>query len=175
MKGEDPVGLGSPVSVFPFTISFISNSVFPFTISFISNFVFPFTISYISNHSFRGVAVPLQSALPHSFTYRGDGRGESLIFTFRKCIECWKLLCQKYHLIKYIKLEGTALYGCLLLAPAEGWWPSATWRALQALWIAVWIAVLAETTSVWIAVLAETTSVILHTHCNPVAQSFSRI
>ena len=28
-----------------------------------------------------------------------------------------------------------APYGCLLLAPAEGWWPSATWRALRALWI----------------------------------------
>ena len=28
-------------------------------------------------------------------------------------------------------------YGCLLLAPAEDWWPLATWRALQALWIAV--------------------------------------
>ena len=36
-----------------------------------------------------------------------------------------------------IKLEGTAPYGRLLLAPAEGWWPSATWRALWALWIAV--------------------------------------
>ena len=32
-----------------------------------------------------------------------------------------------------IKLEGTAAYGCLLLAPAEGWWPSASWRALRAL------------------------------------------
>ena len=31
------------------------------------------------------------------------------------------------------KLEGTAPYGCLLLAPAEGWWPSATWWALWAL------------------------------------------
>ena len=29
-----------------------------------------------------------------------------------------------------------APYGRLLLAPAEGWWPLATWRALQALWIA---------------------------------------
>ena len=28
-------------------------------------------------------------------------------------------------------------YGRLLLAPVEGWWPSATWRALRALWIAV--------------------------------------
>ena len=28
-------------------------------------------------------------------------------------------------------------YGRLLLAPAEGWWHSATWRALRALWIAV--------------------------------------
>ena len=52
-----------------------------------------------------------------------------------------------------------ALYGRLLLPPAKGWWPSAKWRALLALWIPVWIAVLAETTSVWIAVLAETTSV----------------
>ena len=34
-------------------------------------------------------------------------------------------------------LEGTAPYGHLLLAPAEGWWPSATWRALWALWIAL--------------------------------------
>ena len=34
---------------------------------------------------------------------------------------------------KYYKLEGTAAYGCLLLAPGEGWWPSATWRALRAL------------------------------------------
>ena len=32
-----------------------------------------------------------------------------------------------------VPLEGTAAYGHLLLAPAEGWWPSATWRALQAL------------------------------------------
>ena len=31
----------------------------------------------------------------------------------------------------------TRRYGALLLAPMEGWWPSATWRALQALWIAV--------------------------------------
>ena len=31
------------------------------------------------------------------------------------------------------KLEGTAAYGRLLLAPAEGWWPTATWRALRAL------------------------------------------
>ena len=30
-----------------------------------------------------------------------------------------------------------APYRCLLLAPAEGWWPLATWRALWALWIAV--------------------------------------
>ena len=30
-------------------------------------------------------------------------------------------------------LEGMAAYGRLLLAPAEGWWPWATWRALQAL------------------------------------------
>ena len=36
---------------------------------------------------------------------------------------------------KYRKLEGTAAYGRLLLAPAEGWWPSATWRALRALLI----------------------------------------
>ena len=42
-------------------------------------------------------------------------------------------------------LEGMAPYGCLLLAPAEDWWPSATWRALQALLIAV----LAETTYVF--------------------------
>ena len=28
-------------------------------------------------------------------------------------------------------------YGRLLLAPAEGWYPSAIWRALRALWIAV--------------------------------------
>ena len=41
-----------------------------------------------------------------------------------------------------------AHYGFLLLAPAEGWWPVATWRALRALWIAVWRAVLAETTAV---------------------------
>ena len=35
-------------------------------------------------------------------------------------------------------LDGMApCYGHLLLAPAEGWWPSATWRALRALWIAV--------------------------------------
>ena len=39
--------------------------------------------------------------------------------------------------LKYLTLEVTAPYGCLLLAPAEGWWPSATWRALRALWIAV--------------------------------------
>ena len=31
------------------------------------------------------------------------------------------------------KLEGTAAYGHLLLTPAEGWWPTATWRALRAL------------------------------------------
>ena len=35
---------------------------------------------------------------------------------------------------KYVfLLEGTAAYGCLLLAPAEGWWPLATWRALRAI------------------------------------------
>ena len=39
-------------------------------------------------------------------------------------------------------LEGMAPYGRLLLAPVEGWWPLATWRALWALWIVV----LAETT-----------------------------
>ena len=38
---------------------------------------------------------------------------------------------------KYALLEGMVPYGCLLLAPAEGRWPSATWRALWALWIAV--------------------------------------
>ena len=47
-----------------------------------------------------------------------------------------------------------APYGRLLLAPMEGWWPLATWKALWALWIEVWIAVLAETRSVWIAILA---------------------
>ena len=36
-----------------------------------------------------------------------------------------------------MELEGMVPYGHLLLAPVEGWWPSATWRALQALWIAV--------------------------------------
>ena len=41
------------------------------------------------------------------------------------------------HVIYIYILEGTAPYGRLLLAPAEGWWASATWRALQALWIAV--------------------------------------
>ena len=30
-------------------------------------------------------------------------------------------------------LEGMAAYSRLLLAPVEGWWPSATWRALLAL------------------------------------------
>ena len=30
-----------------------------------------------------------------------------------------------------------APYGRLLIAPAEGWWPLATWRALRALWISV--------------------------------------
>ena len=35
--------------------------------------------------------------------------------------------------VLYFILEGTAAYGRLLLAPAEGWWPSATWRALRAL------------------------------------------
>ena len=35
--------------------------------------------------------------------------------------------------ILYITLEGMAVYGCLLLAPAEGWCPSATWRVLRAL------------------------------------------
>ena len=34
------------------------------------------------------------------------------------------------------------------LAPAVSWWPSATWGALWALWIAVWRAVLSETTAV---------------------------
>ena len=29
---------------------------------------------------------------------------------------------------KYNLLEGMAAYGRLLLAPAEGWWPLATWR-----------------------------------------------
>ena len=27
-----------------------------------------------------------------------------------------------------IILEGSAPYGGLLLAPAEGWWPTATWE-----------------------------------------------
>ena len=36
-----------------------------------------------------------------------------------------------------ICLEGRAPYGHLLLAPVEGWWPSATWKTLRALWIAV--------------------------------------
>ena len=35
------------------------------------------------------------------------------------------------------QLEGTAPYGRLVLDSAEGWWPSATWRALRAIWIAV--------------------------------------
>ena len=42
-----------------------------------------------------------------------------------------------YCIYKYsyniISLEGMAAYGRLLLAPAEGWWPLATWRALRAL------------------------------------------
>ena len=62
----------------------------------------------------------------------------------------------------FVVLEGMAAYGRLLLAPAEGWRPLATWR------IAVWIAVLAETTAVTTEsctqsvfhILAETTSVI---------------
>ena len=27
-----------------------------------------------------------------------------------------------------------APYGHLFLAPVEGWWPVATWRALRAIW-----------------------------------------
>ena len=38
-----------------------------------------------------------------------------------------------YKFIKYGKLEGMVAYGCLLLAPVDGWWPSATWRAVCAL------------------------------------------
>ena len=30
-------------------------------------------------------------------------------------------------------LQGMAAYSCLLLAPEEGWWPLANWRALWAL------------------------------------------
>ena len=28
----------------------------------------------------------------------------------------------------YFSLEGSAPYGGFLLAPAEGWWPTATWE-----------------------------------------------
>ena len=37
------------------------------------------------------------------------------------------------HCFDIFTTKGTAAYGCLLLAPAEGWWPSATFRALWAL------------------------------------------
>ena len=55
----------------------------------------------------------------------------------------YNILLRNHHLLlrhqniilKYHKLEGTAVYGRLLLAHAEGWWPSATWRALRALLI----------------------------------------
>ena len=36
-----------------------------------------------------------------------------------------------FYYTNYVILEGMAPYGCLLLAPAEGWWPSATWIALD--------------------------------------------
>ena len=47
--------------------------------------------------------------------------------------------CLNYNIITlgntniFHRLEGVAAYGHLLLAPAESWWPSATCRALQAL------------------------------------------
>ena len=52
----------------------------------------------------------------------------------------WKLTilsryCINILLLRYSWLEGTVAYGRLLLAPAGGWWPSATWRALRALLI----------------------------------------
>ena len=50
-----------------------------------------------------------------------------------KSWKCSRWLCLGD--LEYALLEGMAAYGRLLLAPAEGWWPSATWRALRALLI----------------------------------------
>ena len=55
-----------------------------------------------------------------------------------------KLICQTSYIQEinyivdilpgqYVILDGMAPYRHLLLAPAEGWWPSATWSDLRAL------------------------------------------
>ena len=49
------------------------------------------------------------------------------------CVHILTIMCMS----RYITLEGMAPYGRLLLAPSQGWWTLATWRALRALWIAV--------------------------------------
>ena len=41
--------------------------------------------------------------------------------------------CYKFVSTLFVVLEGMEAYGCLLLASEEGWWHSATWRALWAL------------------------------------------
>ena len=59
---------------------------------------------------------------------------------------CCKLIPLTQNIKKIEKLAG--LRPANFLAPAVSWWPSASWRALWALWIAVWRAVLSETTAV---------------------------
>ena len=67
-----------------------------------------------------------------------------LIFLFVDGAVSSAIYYTTFFLQSILKLEGTAPNGCLLLAPAEGWWPSATW-SWRALW-ALWIAVLADIT-----------------------------
>ena len=56
-----------------------------------------------------------------------------------KIILCMKILGKTFFVTQYHPLphllEGMAPYGRLLLAPTEGWWPLAAWRALRALLI----------------------------------------
>ena len=63
-----------------------------------------------------------------------------------KCLNSSKYIPLPLNISKLEKLAG--LRPANFLAPAVSWWPSATWRALWALWIAVWRAVLSETTAV---------------------------
>ena len=57
--------------------------------------------------------------------------------------------------IQYVILEGTAAYGRLLLDPVEGWWPSATWRALQALFSIRCLEGLLPIIFIWVVVVPD--------------------